>query len=337
MNILVTGGAGYIGSHTIIELLNQGYKSIYSIDNYINSDESNYSKIEEITGESITYLNLDLKNVDSLRSFFKEYRIETVIHFAALKSVPDSVQNPELYYDNNLFSLINLLTCIKEFGVKQLIFSSSCSIYGNPEVLPVNEQTPFGIAESPYATTKQMGEMILRDFSKINPQVKIISLRYFNPLGAHKSGLIGEAFTKRPNNLLPIITQTAAGLRTELTVFGSDYNTNDGSCIRDYIHVVDVATAHVKAINYLSTMVGENFDVINLGTGTGTSVLEMIHSFEKVSGVKLNYILGERRVGDVETIYADNSKAKKLLKWNAEFNIDDMVDSAWKWQQNMKI
>tara|TARA_B110000046_G_scaffold28052_1_gene28857 strand:- start:174209 stop:175219 length:1011 start_codon:yes stop_codon:yes gene_type:complete len=336
MNILITGGAGYIGSHTIIELLEQNYEIPYSIDNYLNSEEDNYKKIEKITNKKVAYYNIDLKDKETINSFFKSTKIDAVIHFAALKSVPESVEIPIECYQNNVGGLLNLVEAMQENNVNQLIFSSSCSVYGNPQQLPVNENTPFGKAESPYARSKQMGENILEDYCNANKKLSVISLRYFNPAGAHPSGFIGEGFTKKPNNLVPLITQTAVGLRDKLTVFGTDYNTKDGSCVRDYIHVVDVAQAHVKALCYFNKMKG-NYQVINLGTGNGTTVLEIIKSFEKVSGKKLNYELGPVREGDVETIYADNSKAKKELQWNAKLNIDDMVSTAWKWQQNIDI
>ena len=336
MNILVTGGAGYIGSHTLIELLEQDFKNLFSIDNYLNSEENNYSKVERITNKKVNYFDIDLKEKQAVRDFFKTNKIDAVVHFAALKSVPESVEIPVECYQNNVGGLLNLVEAMEENNVNQLIFSSSCSVYGNPEQLPVNEKTPFGKAESPYARSKQMGENILEDFCRANKHFKVISLRYFNPAGAHPSGFIGEGFTKRPNNLVPLIAQTAVGLRDQLTVFGTDYNTKDGSCVRDYIHVVDVAQAHVKALHYFGKMV-RNYDVINLGTGNGTTVLEIIKSFEAASGQKLNYELGPRRSGDVETIYADNTKAKEELKWEAKLNIQDMVSSAWKWQQNMEI
>ncbi|MBL4710726.1 MAG: UDP-glucose 4-epimerase GalE [Flavobacteriales bacterium] len=337
MNILVTGGAGYIGSHTIIELFEQGYTRIFSIDNYLNSKESNYEKIEKITGKTPEYNNIDLTDLESTRAFFKVNKIDAIIHFAALKSVPESVENSEVYYRNNTLTLLNLLSCMKEFDVKHIIFSSSCSVYGNPDQLPVNESTPFGVAESPYASTKQMGETILKDFCKTNVNFTAISLRYFNPVGAHSSGLIGENFSRRPNNLIPIITQTAAKIREKITVFGTDYNTDDGSCIRDYIHVIDIAKAHVKALDYQKQLnTTNNYDVFNLGTGRGTSVLEIIHSFEEISGKKLNYTLGDRRAGDVETIYSDNAKASSTLKWNASLSLEEMLKSAWKWQQSME-
>ena len=336
MNILITGGAGYIGSHTIIQLLEQGFENLYSIDNYVNSNKEAYHKIEKVTGKKVLFFNIDLTDKTKTHNFFAENQIHVVIHFAALKSVPDSVENPLDYYHNNTNSLLNVLSGAKLSGTEKIIFSSSCSVYGNPKKLPVNEKTPFGEAESPYASTKQMGEIILKDFAKNNNEIDVVSLRYFNPVGAHASGLIGEPFTKRPNNLLPIITQTAANLREKITVFGSDYNTPDGTCIRDFIHVVDIAEAHIRAINFKNKN-DLNYSVFNLGTGKGTTVLEIIKSFEKISGEKLNYELGPRRAGDVETIYVDNSKAKNELQWEAKLTIEDMVATAWKWQQNMKV
>lgn len=331
MNILVTGGAGYIGSHTIIELIELGYTNIVSIDNYINSDESNYKRIEEITGTTINYIKVDLIDTDELDSIFKKTSFDAVIHFAALKSVPESVDHPNKYYKNNLTGLLNLLDVMKNNNVNQLIFSSSCSVYGNPDNLPVNESTPFGTAESPYARSKQIGENIIEDFCKVNHSFNAISLRYFNPVGAHKSGKIGEGFTKRPNNLLPIITQTAAKLREKMIVFGNDYNTNDGSCVRDYIHVSDIANAHVKAL----TKNDSGYQVVNLGTGNGTSVFEMITCFERVTKVSLHYEVGERRQGDVESVYADNSLAIKKLDWEPTRSLEEMISSAWKWQQSI--
>lgn len=336
MNILITGGAGYIGSHTIIQLLEQGYENLYSIDNYLNSNESTYQKIEEITGKKVTFFDIDLTDEVRTKTFFELNQIAVVIHFAALKSVPDSVNMPLEYYNNNINSLLNILSGAESNGVKKIIFSSSCSVYGNPEKLPVNEETPFGEAESPYASTKQMGENILKDFAKKNTEIEVISLRYFNPVGAHTSGIIGEPFTKRPNNLVPIISQTAAKLREKITVFGNDYNTPDGSCIRDYIHVDDIANAHLKAINF-NNKENLNYSVFNLGTGKGTSVLEIIRAFEKINNLTLKYTIGERRLGDVEAIYAENTLATSALNWTPTRDLETMVKSAWRWQQNMKI
>ncbi|MFT5667644.1 MAG: UDP-glucose 4-epimerase [Vicingaceae bacterium] len=336
MNILITGGAGYIGSHTIIQLLEQGYENLYSIDNYLNSDESTYQKIEEITGKKVIFFDIDLTDKASTKTFFELNQIAVVIHFAALKSVPDSVTSPLGYYNNNINSLLNILSGAESTGVKKIIFSSSCSVYGNPEKLPVSEETPFGEAESPYASTKQMGENILKDFARTNTEIEVISLRYFNPVGAHVSGIIGEPFTKRPNNLVPIITQTAAKLRAKITVFGNDYNTPDGSCIRDYIHVDDIANAHIKAINFKNKE-NLNYSVFNLGTGKGTSVLEIIKVFEKINNISLNFTIGERRLGDVEAIYAENTVARSALNWTPTRDLETMVKSAWRWQQNMEV
>ncbi len=333
MKVLVTGGAGYIGSHTIIELFNRGYKQIVSVDNYLNSSSAEYEKLERIIGSKITFEEFDLAEEDDCLKLFEKYKFDSVIHFAALKSVPESVEMPGTYYKNNLNSLLNVLNSMEKTGAKKIIFSSSCSVYGNPEVLPVTEQTPFGKAESPYAHTKQIGEDILLSYLKANPQIKAIALRYFNPAGAHKSGLIGEVKTKRPNNLVPIIAQNAIGMRKSFTVFGSDFNTKDGSCIRDYIHVSDIAEAHVLGMEYLDRM-ENNYDVFNLGTGKGSTTLEVVHAFEKLEGVKLNYSIGPRRAGDVEIIYANNEKAQKLLGWNPSHTIKDIVSTAWKWQQN---
>ena len=334
MKVLITGGAGYIGSHTIIELLKQGYEDIVSLDNYSNSDSSTYDRIEAISGNLINYVNIDLLDFESLKRFFKENKIETIIHFAALKSVPESVSNPNLYYQNNLNSLLNLLDCCTIFQVNNFIFSSSCSVYGNPESLPVTENTPFGKAESPYAHTKQIGEEILNSYSKSNPHFKHLSLRYFNPAGADESFLIGEKITERPNNLIPIFTQTAAGIRESFTVFGKDYDTIDGSCIRDYIHVSDIAEAHVRAIEYLNTN-SVYKKVINLGTGVGSTVLEMIEAFEYTNNLKLNYVIGNRREGDVESIFANNQLAEEELNWVPKRKLPDIMKSAWEWQKRI--
>lgn len=337
MKILITGGAGYIGSHTIIEILENTNWEVISIDNYSSSSEKTYQRIEKITGKKVTYYNIDLTDLSLTEKVFEENTdIAGIIHFAAFKSVPESVENPLLYYHNNLNSLINILKCQKKYGITNLIFSSSCSVYGNLDELPVTENTSLNKPESPYAYTKQIGEKIVDDFIKINPTLKAISLRYFNPVGAHKSGLNGEVPIARPNNLVPYITQTAIGKLEQLTVFGGDYATPDGTCIRDYVHVCDIASAHVKALQKL--VEDKNFEqhsIINLGTGVGVSVLEAIKAFEKVSNQKLNYKIGPRRAGDVEAIYANNTKAKELINWTPKFNIDEMMLSAWLWEQNL--
>lgn len=335
--ILVTGGAGYIGSHTIIELLLHTTHKIISIDNFSNSTAEAYARIKQITKKEFTHVDLDLCDRERLFETLNSLgQIDGIIHFAAFKSVPDSVKDPILYYHNNVSSLTNILAYCAEKKVSNFIFSSSCSVYGNADQLPVTEQTPLKKAESPYAHTKQMGEEILAFFCEAQAHFNAVMLRYFNPVGAHMSGLNGEMPVNKPNNLVPIVTQTAVG-KNALTVFGNDYPTRDGYCIRDYIHVTDIADAHVKALDYL--MQGKNqkqLDVYNLGTGVGISVMEAIASFEKVSGLKLLYTIGARRAGDVIAVYADNTKAKTDLQWVPQFNIDDMMLSAWKWQQNLE-
>jgi len=337
MKILITGGAGYIGSHTIIEILENTNWEVISIDNYSSSSEKTYQRIEKITGKKVTYYNIDLTDLSLTEKVFEENTdIAGIIHFAAFKSVPESVENPLMYYHNNLNSLINILKCQAKYNIPNLIFSSSCSVYGNLTELPVTETTPLNKPESPYAYTKQIGEKMVDDFIKTNANLKAISLRYFNPVGAHKSGLNGEVPIARPNNLVPYITQTAIGKLEQLTVFGGDYATNDGTCIRDYVHVCDIASAHVKALQKL--VEDKNFEqhsIINLGTGVGVSVLGAIKAFEKVSNQKLNYKIGPRRAGDVEAIYANNTKAKELINWTPKFNIDEMMLSAWLWEQNL--
>ena len=337
MATLITGGAGYIGSHTIIELFENTGQQVISIDNYSNSSEETYQRIKDIVGAAPEYMDLDLLDLESLEEVFKRYSIGNIIHFAALKSVPESVDQPLKYYENNLMGLTNLLSCCEKFKVGNFIFSSSCSVYGNADELPVTEETALGVAESPYAATKQMGEKILEDFAKANPGFHAISLRYFNPVGAHISGKNGEIPFDRPNNLVPIITQTAAGIRGKMQIFGSDYNTPDGTCIRDYIHVSDIATAHVLALDYLlQGKNSSNYSIFNLGTGKGTTVLGAVKAFEKVIGKKLNYEIIGRRAGDVEAIYANNSKARKELGWVPEYGLEEMMDSAWKWQLNLR-
>lgn len=334
--ILVSGGCGYIGSHTLIDLIEKGFEVI-SVDNLSRGNIKSLDGVKKITGKEVDNYLVDLCDIEATRKIFKKNTdIVGVIHFAAYKTVPESVKYPLKYFKNNLNSLLNLLECAEEFQIENFVFSSSCSVYGNVEKLPVNESTPLGNAECAYARTKQMGEQILEDFAKANPNIKLIALRYFNPVGAHESALLGE-YSEHPENLVPIITQTAIGRRDSMSVHGSDYNTRDGSCIRDYIHVMDIADAHTKALEYLQSGSNkEQYEIFNLGTGDGVSVLEAIHAFEKVSGEKLNYIMGPRRDGDVEAIYADNHKAAQLLNWNPERNIEDMMESAWKWEQHLK-
>ena len=335
--IIVTGGAGYIGSHTIIELLNQTSYKIVSIDNFSNSTPETFDRIESITGKRVQNLNVNICNLEALEFAVSSIKDPIgIIHFAAFKAVGDSVIDPLNYYHNNIESLINILKICKSKNIANFIFSSSCSVYGNVEKLPVTEQTPFAIAESPYAHTKQIGEDIVSNFTKSVKAFKSVLLRYFNPAGAHVSGLNGELSKDKPSNLVPFITQSAVGILPPLTVFGGDYDTRDGSCIRDYIHVSDIADAHVKALNYLiENKQKQNTSVFNLGTGNGVSVFEAISSFEKVSALKLNYTVGPRRPGDVISIFANNDFAKKELNWIPKYNLDDMMLSAWKWQNNL--
>ncbi|MDO8997377.1 MAG: UDP-glucose 4-epimerase GalE [Sediminibacterium sp.] len=334
--ILVTGGTGFIGSHTIVDLIENGYEVI-SIDNFARSTTIALAGIEKITGKKIKNYTVDLKNFDETRAVFQENTdIDGIIHFAAYKAVGESVEEPLRYYENNMFGLINLLKCVQEFGVPNFVFSSSCTVYGNPDVIPVTESTAIKPAESPYGATKQMGEVVIRDFSKVVNTYTIL-LRYFNPVGAHPSCLIGELPVGKPQNLVPAITQTAIGKLPKMWVHGSDYPTKDGSCVRDYIHVSDIAHAHTLAIQYL--MDGKNetkCDVFNLGTGDGVSVLEAIHTFEEVSNLKLNYEIGPRRAGDVVAIYANNDAAVTKLGWKIKYGIKEMMDTAWKWELKLK-
>jgi len=334
--ILVTGGCGYIGSHTIVDLIAHGFDPI-SADNNSRSDKRVLKGIEKITGRKVRNYQTDLCDLKSTEKIFEENPdIKGVIHFAAFKTVPESVARPLLYFKNNLESLLNVLSAIKKYHVPYFIFSSSCSVYGNVQKLPVTEETPLSEAECPYARTKQMGEQIIKDFSTAHANVQSVLLRYFNPVGAHPSATIGETPFGPPENLVPIITQTAIGKREKLMVFGSDYQTRDGTCIRDYIHVMDIANAHTKALQYLQEKNNErNYEIYNLGTGQGVSVLEAIQAFEKVSGKKLNYELGPRRAGDVMSIYADNTKAEKHLGWKPRYDVDDMMRTAWDWEQQM--
>jgi UDP-glucose 4-epimerase len=335
--IVVTGGSGYIGSHTIIELLTKTDFHVVSIDNFSNSSAKTYDRIRRITGRDFETIELDICDEQALKNNLdKIQHIAGIIHFAAFKSVPDSVADPILYYHNNLVSLTNLLKYCRQKRLNNFIFSSSCSVYGNSTQLPVTEDTPLQKAESPYGHTKQVGEDIISFFCKTEKWFNVVVLRYFNPVGAHMSGQNGESPISRPNNLLPIITQTAVG-KNKLTVFGTDYDTRDGSCIRDYIHVTDVADAHVKAIHFLLERKNiKNVSLFNLGTGKGVSVLEVIRSFEKMAGLKLDYEIGGRREGDVVAVYADNTRAKKELGWTPEYSLDDMTLSSWKWQQQLE-
>lgn len=335
--ILITGGTGYIGSHTAIEIMKQGKYNVVSIDNQLNSSIKTLDRIEAISGKRLVNYAMDLCNLSAVETVFESHPdIVAVIHFAALKAVGESVEKPLWYYRNNLNSLMNILDCCAKYRVKSFIFSSSCSVYGNIDTLPVTEETPVKKAESPYANTKIIGERFIEDFVKVNPSVQCIALRYFNPVGAHASGLIGEDPINRPNNLIPVITQTAIGIIPKMTVFGGDYDTRDGSCVRDYIHVTDIADAHLKAVDYLQEGKNQtNFEIFNLGTGNGVSVLEAIQAFEKITGRQLNYEVGPRRAGDVVAIYSNSAAAKEKLGWEAQLGIYEMMDSAWKWQVHL--
>jgi UDP-glucose 4-epimerase len=335
--IIVTGGAGYIGSHTILELLSTTDYNVVSVDNFSNSTPKTFDRIETISGKRIKNYEIDLCDKDAAESIFKsEKNITGIIHFAAFKSVSESVADPYKYYHNNINSLLNLLECCLKYKVSDLIFSSSCSVYGNIEHLPVTESTPLGKAECPYAYTKQIGETILSDYAKIHKELNIVALRYFNPVGAHISGLIGEWQENKPSNLVPVITLTAIGKIPMMTVYGKDYPTRDGTCIRDYIHVTDVASGHIKALEYLRNKKQQkNFSIFNMGTGNGVSVLEAINAFEKVSGQKLNYRIGEKRPGDVGAIYSDTSLSEKELGWKTKFTLDEMMETAWKWERHL--
>jgi UDP-glucose 4-epimerase len=335
--ILVTGGSGYIGSHTIVDLLDHDF-SVISIDDNSRSTPYAIAGIEKITGKKVKNYKVDLKNFDETRAVFQENPdISGVIHFAAYKAVGESVEQPLQYYENNIFGLVNLLKCVQEFKVPHFVFSSSCTVYGNPDTMPVTEDFPIKRAESPYGATKQMGEQILQDFARATTKTTITLLRYFNPVGAHPSALIGELPVGKPQNLVPAITQTAIGKLPKMVVYGDDYPTRDGSCVRDYIHVCDISHAHTLAVQYLSDRKNKTrCDIFNLGTGDGVTVLEAIKMFEKVSGVKLNYEIGPRRAGDIVAIYANNDFAVTQLGWNIQYNLEEMMRTAWAWELKIK-
>jgi UDP-glucose 4-epimerase len=331
--ILLTGGAGYIASHTAVEFIQQGYEVVL-IDDFSKSDRTLLNGLEKITNTKIRFFEGDCRDEKFLDELFDREKITSVIHFAAYKSVNESVREPLLYYDNNLGSITTLLKSMKKFDVHEFIFSSSCTVYGQPDVIQVDESAPFKKAESPYGATKQMCERVLEDVTLANKNLKVISLRYFNPVGAHPSALIGEVPLGVPNNLVPYVTQTAIGLRQKLTVFGSDYNTPDGSCIRDFIHVVDLAQAHVMAAEKISQMPTNN-EAFNLGTGDGVTVLELVRKFIEITGVKLNFEVGPRREGDIEKVYANPAKAKKLLGWQTKLSLEESLRDAWRWEQHL--
>lgn len=332
--ILVTGGCGYIGSHTIADLIDNGFE-VVSVDNLSNSSEVALEGIQELTGVKVHNYRIDLVDQEATRQIFLDHPdIKGIIHFAALKLVGESVDKPLLYFRNNLNSLLSILECMDEFGVDNLIFSSSCSVYGNATSLPVTEDTPLQEAESPYARTKQMGENIIQDYLNKRKDQNSILLRYFNPAGAHESNLIGESPTVPPSNLVPVITETAIGKREKVLVFGDDYPTRDGSCIRDYIHIMDLANAHTKALQYLlEERHSNNCEIFNLGIGQGVSVLEAVNAFLEATKAPLNFEIGPRRPGDVVAIYADYSKAANLLGWKPERDINDIMRTAWEWEK----
>ena len=334
--ILVTGGCGFIGSHTLVDLIENGYE-VLSVDDNSRSSSAILKGVEKIIGKPIKNYKVDLCNFDDTFAIFEENRdIKWIIHFAAFKAVGESVQKPLMYFENNLTSLINLLKCAQEFKTPWFVFSSSCTVYGEPDTPIVTEESPIKPAASPYGATKQMGEQILAECQKAN-NTKVVLLRYFNPVGAHPTTLIGELPIGKPQNLVPAITQTAIGKLPKMTVFGNDYPTRDGSNVRDYIHVSDIAHAHTLAIKFLEEEKNQNdLEIFNLGTGNGVTVLEAIKSFEKVSGVKLNYEIGPRRPGDIIAIYANNDKAKKVLGWEPKYSLDEMMGTAWKWEQRLQ-
>jgi UDP-glucose 4-epimerase len=332
-NILVTGGAGYIGSHTVVELVAQGLQPII-VDDFSNSERSVLEKLEELTGKTLICHEGDCTDKSFMRSVFRQHQLSGAIHFAAFKAVGESVVQPIKYYQNNIDSLLVLLQLMNEFKTGNLVFSSSCTVYGQPDDLPVTESSPIKEAESPYGFTKQVSERIIKDAVKANNSLSGISLRYFNPIGAHPSALIGELPIGVPNNLIPFVTQTAIGLRNQLIIHGDDYNTADGTCIRDYIHVVDLAKAHVKALDYLNS---ENnwYEAINVGSGYGHSVLDVVKTFERIAEQQLQYKIGPRRSGDVEQVYASVDHANSTLNWKTEYSLEDALRHAWNWQKKM--
>ncbi len=333
-NILVTGGAGFIGSHTIVELVDAGYHPVI-IDNFSNSTSSVLPNLEKIIGQPITCYEQDFQDIPKLTAVLEREKIDGVIHFAAFKAVGESVEQPLRYYQNNVSGLLMLLQLLEDKHVPNFVFSSSCTVYGEPDTLPITEASPTKPAASPYGASKQMDETIIKDITAASAQLKSLSLRYFNPIGAHVSGLIGELPIGVPANLIPYVTQTAAGIREKLTVYGNDYDTPDGTCIRDYIHVVDLAKAHVKALEKIADSPAGYYDTCNIGTGEGRSVLEVIKTFEKVTGQKVAYEIGPRRPGDIVKIYASAQKAEELLGWKAQKTLEDAMFDAWHWQQKL--
>ena len=328
--ILLAGGAGYIGSHTAVELLNAGYE-VVAADNYCNSSPEAIRRVEEITGKPVQLYEADIRDSERLSQIFRENKIDAVIHFAGLKAVGESVKKPLMYYRNNIDTTLTLLETMQAAGVRNIIFSSSATVYGEENPVPYKETMQRGVCTNPYGWTKAMMEQIFEDAAKADPSLSVVLLRYFNPIGAHPSGRIGEDPLGIPNNLMPYVTQVAVGKRECLTIFGSDYPTKDGTCMRDYIHVVDLAKGHVKAVAYILQHSGT--EVFNLGTGTPYSVTEIVETFERVNGIKVKHVYGDRRAGDLPEFYANADKAKALLGWQAEYTLDDMCRDAWNWQK----
>ncbi len=331
MKILVTGGAGYIGSHTVVELQEAGYDVIV-IDNLSNSSEKSLARVEELTGKKVPFRKIDILDREALDKLFSEEKIDACIHFAGLKAVGESVSKPWEYYENNIAGTLTLVDVMRKHGVKNIIFSSSATVYGDPAFIPITEECPKGSCTNPYGWTKSMLEQILSDIQKADPEWNVVLLRYFNPIGAHKSGRIGENPNGIPNNLMPYITQVAVGKREKLTVFGNDYDTHDGTGVRDYIHVVDLAKGHVKALKKITDKSG--LSIYNLGTGVGYSVLDIVKNFEEATGVKVPYEIGPRRAGDIATCYSSAKKALDELGWKAENGIKEMCADSWNWQKN---
>ena len=331
MNIIVTGGAGFIGSPTVIELINAGH-SVVVVDNLVNSSRIALARVEKIVGQKVPFYEVDIRDRQGLEKVFSENKFDCCIHFAGLKAVGESVQKPWEYYDNNITGTLVLLDVMRKAGCKNIIFSSSATVYGNPAVIPITEKCPKGDCTNPYGQTKSMLEEILRDMYVADKEWNVVLLRYFNPIGAHKSGLIGENPNGVPNNLMPYITQVAVGRLDHLNIFGDDYATPDGTGVRDYIHVVDLARGHVKALKAIDDKCG--VEVYNLGTGIGYSVLDLVKAFEKATGVKIPYVIAPRRAGDIAACYSDPSKAWEKLGWKAEYNIEDMCRDSWNWQKN---
>ena len=331
MSILVTGGVGFIGSHTVVELQNAGY-DVVVLDNLCNANPKVLDRIEAITGKKVPFYQADIRDREALNEIFDKESIDSVIHFAGLKAVGESVQKPLEYYDNNISGTLVLVDVMRQHGCKNIIFSSSATVYGDPAFVPITEECPKGVCTNPYGWTKSMLEQILSDIQKADNEWNVVLLRYFNPIGAHKSGTIGEKPNGIPNNLMPYITHVAVGKREELGVFGDDYDTPDGTGVRDYIHVVDLALGHVKALKKIEEKAG--LKIYNLGTGCGYSVLDVVHNFEKASKVKIPYSIKPRRAGDIATCYADASKAKEELGWEAQYGILEMCEDSWRWQKN---